>query len=134
MAETRTLVTGQASGPALVLEAPLSFWGGIDPVTGVLVDGHHPQHGARVSGTVLVMPSGRGSSSSSTVLAEAVRLGTAPAAIVLREPDPIVALGAVVARELYGTSVPVVVSDAPLRNGEALTVIAEATAARLEPA
>ena len=133
MAETRTLVTGEASGPVVVLDAPLSFWGGIDPVTGVLVDGHHPQHGARISGTVLVMPSGRGSSSSSTVLAEAVRLGTAPAAIILREPDPIVALGAVVARELYGTSVPVVVSDVRLSDGERVTVVAEAATARLEP-
>ena len=55
------------------------------------------------------MPSGRGSSSSSYVLAEAIRAGTAPAAIVLREPDGIVALGAIVARELYGATIPVVV-------------------------
>ena len=58
------------------------------------------------------MPSGRGSSSSSYVLAEAMRAGTAPAAIVLREADGIVALGAIVARELYGMNMPVVVLDA----------------------
>jgi hypothetical protein len=56
------------------------------------------------------MPAGRGSSSSSYVLAEAIRAGTAPAAIVLGEPDPIVALGAIVAAELYGVDVPVVVA------------------------
>ena len=122
MAEPRTLVAGRARGTALVLEAPLSFWGGIDPATGVVTDVHHPEHGANVAGTVLVMPSGRGSSSSSTVLAEAVRAGVAPAAIVLREPDPIVALGAIVARELYGVAVPVVVADAAFASGARVTV------------
>jgi predicted aconitase with swiveling domain len=90
-----------------VLDEPLSFWGGLDPTTGEIVDRHHPQSGTSVTGSVLVMPSGRGSSSSSTVLAEAIRSGTAPAAILLREPDGIVALGAIVAEELYGRTMPV---------------------------
>jgi predicted aconitase with swiveling domain len=60
---------------------------------------------------VLVMPGGRGSSSSSSVLAESIRAGTAPKAIVLVEPDPIIALGAIVARELYGASIPIVVLE-----------------------
>jgi predicted aconitase with swiveling domain len=122
MAEPRALVAGEASGVALVLDEPLSLWGGLDPATGRLIDVHHPQAGEVVTGRVLVMPSGRGSSSSSSVLAEAIRAGTAPAAIVLREPDPIVALGAIVARELYGTRVPVVVADAPIRTGERVRV------------
>jgi predicted aconitase with swiveling domain len=109
--EARTLVAGGAAGRALVLDEPLSFWGGLDPLTGRVIDVHHPQHGAVLTGRVLVMPSGRGSSSSSYVLAEAIRAGTAPAAIVLREPDRIVAPGAIVARELYGTRVPVVLAD-----------------------
>jgi predicted aconitase with swiveling domain len=109
MPEGRTLVAGRASGRALVLEEPLSFWGGVDPATGALIDTHHPQQGASVTGRILVMPSGRGSSSSSYVLAESIRAGTAPVAILLREPDGIVALGAIVARELYGSRVPVVV-------------------------
>jgi predicted aconitase with swiveling domain len=116
MAESaRTLVPGVATGPVLTLESPLSLWGGVDPSTGTIVDVHHPQHGVSVTGTVLVMPAGRGSSSSSTVLAEAIRAGTAPAAIVLLEPDPILALGAIVARELYGVTVPVVVAPGPPR-------------------
>jgi predicted aconitase with swiveling domain len=110
---TRVLVPGTASGPAVVLEEPLSFWGGFDPATGRLVDTHHPQVGAALAGCVLVMPAGRGSSSSSYVLAEAVRAGTAPVAVVLGEPDPIVALGAIVAEELYGVGLPVVVAPAP---------------------
>ena len=94
---------------ALVLREGLSLWGGMDPATGELIDAHHPQRGAILSGRVVVMPSGRGSSSSASVLAEAVRAGTAPAAIVLGEPDLILAIGAAVAEELYGVRVPVVV-------------------------
>jgi predicted aconitase with swiveling domain len=126
MTEARTLVPGTATGEVLVLEDPLSFWGGIDPATGEVIDVHHPQRGTNVAGKILVMPGGRGSSSSSSVLAEAIRAGTAPSAIVLLEPDPIVALGAIVARELYGSSVPVVVADPrDLRSGAPATILAE---------
>lgn len=112
--EVTALVPGAASGSALVLEEPLSFWGGIEPETGKIIDRRHPQLGVEVTDRILVMPMGRGSSSSSTVLAEAIRRGTAPAAIFLHEIDPIVALGAVVAQRLYGTTVPVAVVDPAL--------------------
>jgi predicted aconitase with swiveling domain len=122
----RVLVAGSASGEALVLKEPLSFWGGVDPSDGRIIDRHHPQAGESVRGKVLVMPSGRGSSSSSSVLAEAIRAGTGPVAIVLAEPDPIVALGVVVARELYGRESPVVVLDRhayeELRSGQRLAL------------
>ena len=138
MPESRTLVAGRASGIALVLDEPLSFWGGLDPETGALIDTHHPQRGVVLTDRVLLMPSGRGSSSSSYVLAEAIRAGSAPAAIVLREPDGIVALGAIVARELYGSTIPVVVLSAEgyeaIADGMAVEVHAaddEATVARL---
>lgn len=101
--------SGVSAATALVLEEPLSLWGGMDPATGEVIDAHHPQVGATVRGRVLVMPSGRGSSSSASVLAEAVRAGTAPAAIVLGEPDLILSIGAAVAEELYGVRVPIVV-------------------------
>ncbi len=94
---------------ALVLSEGLSLWGGMDPATGELIDAHHPQRGANLAGRAVVMPNARGSSSSASVLAEAVRAGTAPAAIVLGEPDLILAIGAAVADELYGVNVPVVV-------------------------
>jgi hypothetical protein len=99
----------EVSGRALVLVEGLSLWGGMDPATGELIDSHHPQRGARMTGRVVVMPSGRGSSSSASILAEAVRAGTAPAAIVLGAPDLILAIGSAVAEELYGVVVPVVV-------------------------
>src|SRR3990172_1792543 len=90
------------------------MWGGLDPVSGAIIDARHPQVGEVVTGRVLVMPGGRGSSSSSSVLAEAIRLGTSPAAIVLSTPDDIVLIGAIVAEELYGITCPVVVADPAL--------------------
>ena len=114
---------------ALVLEEPLSLWGGVDPATGAVIDAHHPQLGANVRDRVLVMASGRGSSSSASVLAEAVRAGTAPAAIVLGEPDLILSIGAAVAEELYGVSVPVVVLSpadlAEIVDGQPIDLTAE---------
>ena len=117
MGEDRTLVEGRATGAVVVLDEPLSLWGGLDPATGELVDTRHPQVGTNLAGRILIMPAGRGSSSSSSVLAEAIRAGTGPAAIVLREPDGIVALGAIVARELYGAQTPVVVLDGDAYDG-----------------
>jgi uncharacterized protein len=108
VSRTTALVPGPATGPALVLSEPLSFWGGVDPSDGRIIDQHHPEAGQTVRGKVLVMPSGRGSSSSSSVLAETIRAGTGPVAIVLAAPDRILALGAVVAAELYGRVMPVV--------------------------
>ncbi|MBP9500618.1 MAG: DUF521 domain-containing protein [Candidatus Promineofilum sp.] len=125
----RLLVPGEATGPALVLDAPLSLWGGLDPVTGNIIDQRHPQWQANVTGKVLVMPVGRGSSSASSILLEAARRGTGPAAIVLAEPDAILALGAAVARELYGAAPPVLVIDsdayARIRTGDEVTVSAD---------
>ncbi len=124
--DVRVLAPGVASGVVLVLGEPLSFWGGLDPASGLLIDVHHPQAGASLTGRVLVMPSGRGSSSSSYVLAEAIRAGTAPAAVVLAESDSIVALGSIVASELYGIHVPVVVCPDPgAATGDRATVRAE---------
>lgn len=114
-----------AQGPALILTEPLSLWGGVDPRSGRIVDVHHPQRGASLAGRVVVMPSGRGSSSSASVLAEAARSATAPAAFVLREPDLILAIGAAVAGELYGVRIPVAVLPVPppgIRDGDLLRV------------
>jgi predicted aconitase with swiveling domain len=107
----RALVPGPAAGPALVLTEPLSFWGGVDPADGRIIDRRHPQAEESVRGKVVVMPSGRGSSSSSSVLAETIRAATGPVAIVLAGPDGILALGALVAANLYGRATPVVVAD-----------------------
>jgi uncharacterized protein len=135
--EGRTLAAGSATGRVLRLDEPLSLWGGMDPATGAIIDRRHPQAGQSLAGRVVVMPAGRGSSSSSSVLAEAIRAGTAPAALVLREPDPILALGALVASELYDRRMPVVVIDerahAAIRAGDEVVVRAGPRGASVGP-
>jgi predicted aconitase with swiveling domain len=107
----RFYVAGNAAGPALVLSAPLSFWGGVAVETGEIIDHSHPDRGQCVTDSVLVMPGGRGSSSSSSVLAEALRRGTGPAAIILARADAILTVGAIVAQSLYGRVCPIVVAE-----------------------
>jgi predicted aconitase with swiveling domain len=122
----QVLFDGEAHGEALVLREPLSLWGGLDPETGVLIDAHHPQRGAVLTDRVVVMPSGRVSSSSSSVLAEAIRTGHAPAAILLGEPDLILAVGAAVGHELYERRIPILNLEAAdlagIRDGAALRI------------
>ena len=98
----RLLTSGTAEGPVLSLDEPLSFWGAFEPRTGVILDVHHPQRGQCVKDTVLVMTETRGSGSAPGAIAEAIRLGTAPVAIILAEPDINLAVGAEVAAVLYG--------------------------------
>jgi predicted aconitase with swiveling domain len=107
----KSLVAGNAKGPPLELTTPLSFWGGLDVATGQVMDRHHPDFGKRLSGTILMMEQGRGSSSGASVLAEAIRIGTAPVAVLLRKRDAIIVTGAMVAAELYGRNCPVVLIE-----------------------
>jgi hypothetical protein len=104
-------VPGTATGPALVLPSPLSFWGGVDPETGKIIDKTKAARETSLAGKVLVMPSGRGSSSSSSVFAEVIRNGLGPVAVVMARPDPIITAGAIVARSLYGIVCPIVTTD-----------------------
>ncbi|MBC8716320.1 DUF126 domain-containing protein [Ochrobactrum sp. Marseille-Q0166] len=103
------LVSGKVTeAQALVLSAPISFWGGVDPKTGRIADVRHPEHGQSISGYVLCLPGTIGSSSAAAVLLELVHAGLAPAAIILHEPDAILLLGLIVAREM-GHDVPIAV-------------------------
>ena len=108
----RPIIAGSAAGTALVSKEPLSFWGGLEPHTGEIIDRRHERSGAVVTGKVFVFPQGKGSSTSSAVLLEAIRAGVAPAAIINLKVDPILALGAIVADELYHQTVPIVVLSA----------------------
>lgn len=97
----KILVAGPpASAPALVLTAPISFWGGVSPRTGTIADPRHPQHGESLVGRVVFIPATIGSVSASAILLELVHAGLAPAALVLHEPDAILLLGLIVAREM----------------------------------
>ena len=105
----KVVVAGSVKGPALVSRDALSLWGGICPQTGEIIDRRHELSGATVTGKIFVFPQGKGSSTSSATLTETIRNGTAPAAIINLKVDPILALGSIVADELYHNSIPVVV-------------------------
>lgn len=104
----RSIVPGTAKGSALVTDVPLSFWGGYDHRTGEITDRRHPLSGAIAAGRVLVVPFTRGSSTTTAVLLEAIRSGTAPAAIVTTSIDTFFALASIVADEMYATRIPII--------------------------
>jgi predicted aconitase with swiveling domain len=111
----RPLISGDADALVVFTAEPLSFWGGYNARTGDVIDRHHELYGQNVAGKVFALPGGRGSSTGSGILLESIRLGTAPAAMILSRADPILALGAIVARELYGRVMPLlVVSEADM--------------------
>lgn len=103
----RSLVAGQAQGELLFADVGLSFWGGVDPVSGEIIDRHHPLSGQHLAGRVLAIPSGRGSCTGSSVMMELISNGHAPAALVLAEPDEILTLGVLVAQTIFERSLPV---------------------------
>src|SRR5918999_4020067 len=101
------LVPGRGQGVVMVLTAPLSFWGGVT-ADGVIADRRHPQRGGCVAERILVLPPSKGSSSSSSVLAELIRAGQGPVGLIIPHPDPIIVVGVLAANELYAADVPVV--------------------------
>ena len=104
----KPVISGKASGIALVSHEPLSFWGGYDWKSGEITDRRHPLSGENAKGKVLVVPFTRGSSTTTAVLLEAIREGTAPAAIITTATDFFFALASVVAGELYEKSFPLI--------------------------
>ncbi|MGY2197962.1 cis-3-hydroxy-L-proline dehydratase [Pseudomonas gingeri] len=103
----RSLVEGAAQGSLLFADIGLSFWGGVDPFSGEVIDRHHPLSGEHLAGRVLALPSGRGSCTGSSVMMELISNGHAPAALVLAEADEILTLGVLVARVIFERSLPV---------------------------
>ena len=103
----RPLIPGEGRGPLLRLTHPISFWGGVEPTRGRIVDPRHPEFDFSIAGTVLALPAAVGSSSSSAIMLELLREGTAPAAILMGKADAILALGAVVGREIGYDPIPI---------------------------
>ncbi len=101
-------MVGQAIGEVLVSTEPLSFWGGYDQRTGEIIDRRHPLSGEIAAGRVLAVPFTRGSSTTTAVILEAIRAGTAPAAFLTIGIDAFFALASIVAAEMYAKQVPVV--------------------------
>jgi predicted aconitase with swiveling domain len=124
----RSLVAGAAVGEAVCTDVPLSFWGGMNPDTGEVIDRRHPLFGARLSGKVLVLPHGRGSCSASGVLFESIRNEVAPAAILVSHIDPIIALGSILGDEVYEKPIPLVLISESER-----TAIRDGDLIRVEP-
>jgi hypothetical protein len=122
----KVVIPGQARGVALVSDEPLSFWGGYDWQTGEITDRRHPLSGQIAAGRVLCLPFTRGSSTTTAVLLEAIRNGTAPVAILTTASDFFFALASVVAGELYTRPVPLIALEnddfAQLRTGDELVV------------
>jgi len=104
---------GAASGPVLVLDRGLSFWGGVDPKTGEILDVRHPQCGKSIAGTVLSIAEPIGSSSSSAVLLELIAAEVAPAAIVLGRADAILVVGCLAGREMDYVCPPIIIGRLP---------------------
>jgi uncharacterized protein len=92
----RGIARGIGSGELLVSEAPLSFLSGVDPETGVIVEQGHPLRGACIAGRVLAFDYGKGSTVGSYVLYALSRNGHGPAAIINREAETIIAVGAII--------------------------------------
>jgi predicted aconitase/predicted aconitase with swiveling domain len=107
----RTTPEDKSVAPLLRTTVPLSFWGGIDPLTGVIVDTTHPLFGSCVSGTIFCLPSGRGSCTASQVLLELILNDKAPRAIVLRDLDGLVCVGAIVAQEIFQANSEISIPD-----------------------
>ena len=103
----QSIIAGHAQGDILATDEGLSFWGGVDPLTGIVIDAHHPLHCQSISGKILVMPTTRGSCSGSGVMLDLALNGIAPAAFVFREAEDVVTLGAMIAARMFEREVPV---------------------------
>ncbi|OBR46302.1 hypothetical protein A6456_29705 [Paraburkholderia tropica] len=104
----RVLVDGDAQSSVVFSSLGLSFWGGVEPFTGEVIDRHHPLSGQFINGKILAIPGGRGSCTGSSVMLELILNGHAPAGLVLAEPDEILTLGVLVAQTVFGQSFPVI--------------------------
>ncbi len=92
----RLISKGKGEGQALVTSQPISFYGGVDPNTGVVIEKGHELQGQSVKGKILVFPTGKGSTVGSYTLYRMKKNGTAPAGMINRECETVVAVGAII--------------------------------------
>lgn len=132
------IVRGAAAGAVLRSDHSISLWGGVDPASGTIIDRRHDRHGESIAGRVFVLPGEKGSSTGSAVLLELIRIGKAPVAIVTRHPSPALTLGAIVAEELYGKSIPIFLATEAgfrsLRDGERVEIAGDGEVRRVTAA
>lgn len=96
--KARIICRGKASGQALVSSEPISFLGGVDPKTGMVIEKGHPLEGKCIAGKILIFPNGKGSTVGSYVMLQLVKNGKAPAAIINISAEPIIAVGAIISK------------------------------------
>jgi predicted aconitase with swiveling domain len=129
MIRGRALVPGETAGIALVSREPLSFWGGYDSRTGEITERDHPLSGQIAADRILALPCTRGSSTTTAVFVESVKVGTAPKAILTEGVDSFLSLASIVAEELYGRAIPVIALEADdyrcLETGQRIEIRAE---------
>ena len=102
-------VSGTATGTLLASPLEISFWGGVDHVTGKVIDRSHPLRGQQLKDKILAIPGGRGSCSGSATILELLINGNGPQALVFERTNEILTVGVFVAEELFGRSIPVVI-------------------------
>jgi len=102
------VVSSDAKGTPLICEEGLSFWGGVDPKSGKIIDTYHSQYGQLVRDRILIMPSSRGSCSGSGVLLELAIKGMAPSALIFKEKEDTLTLGVIVANYLFNCNLPII--------------------------
>jgi predicted aconitase with swiveling domain len=105
------VVPGVAKGAVLTTSQPISFWGGVDPASGLINDPRHELFNQSIAGKVLVFPFGKGSSTSSLIILELARVDKAPAAIVNVRTEPILATGPIVCKHFYDKEIPIICLD-----------------------
>lgn len=109
--KAHVLIAGEAQGEVLALTHPISFWGGVNPRTGDIIDARHPERGKNIAGKILAMPAMIGSSSAAAVMLELIHAGKAPAALIMPQPDAILLLGVIVAHEMEWPNCPAFALD-----------------------
>jgi predicted aconitase with swiveling domain len=122
----RSLVAGHGRGEILTTHQSISFWGGVDPATGMIIDPRHELFDQSITAKVLAFPYGKGSTGAPLVLLELAKQATAPAAIINIETDSLLVAGPIISKHFYGTAIPVVALGPAafdrLQTGQAATV------------
>ena len=125
------VIPGESEGELLISDQPLSFWGGYDQYTGEIIDRRHPLSGKIAANKILAIPFTIGSSTTTAILLESIRVGKAPAAIITTKKDHFLALASIVADEMYKKPIPILtISEKDfqnLRNGQTLKINKENT-------
>ena len=125
----RSLVAGHGSGKILTTHQSISFWGGVDPATGMIIDPRHELFDQSISGKILAFPYGKGSAAAPLVLLELAKQATAPAAIINVETDPLLVAGPIISKHFYDKTIPVVTLARTafdrLKTGQSATVDGE---------